>query len=120
MNKLIIAGSRDFTDYAKLCSEVDEFAEEQKLYLDDLMVISGTCRGADKLGEQWAFSHEIPVELFPANWNKFGKSAGYIRNEAMAKYSTHCIVFIKNHSKGSQHMIDLAKKYGLILKVVEV
>ncbi len=63
--------------------------------------------------------NNIKIIEFPADWEKFGKKAGYIRNEEMAKYSDSCIVFWDGKSKGTKHMIELAKKYNLNLKIVK-
>lgn len=53
-----------------------------------------------------------------ADWDIYGKSAGYIRNAEMAKYADACVVFWDGKSRGTKHMIDLAKKEGIGLKVV--
>ena len=99
MKKLIIAGSRSFNDYDKLKSEVMNFIVE----IDEIpIIISGTAKGADKLGERFAEEYELEVDLYPANWNEYGKRAGPIRNEEMAKNATHCIVFWDGKSSGSK------------------
>lgn len=54
----------------------------------------------------------------PADWNKYGKSAGYKRNEQMAIYADACLAFWDGKSKGTKHMIGLAKRHNLRLKVV--
>jgi len=112
--KVIIAGSRGFSDYELLKAELNILIHHKKVE----EVVSGTANGADKLGEKWAKEYSFNVKQFPADWNKFGKRAGYIRNEEMAKYATHCVVFWDGKSKGSKHMIDLAKKYNLITEVI--
>lgn len=118
MFRCIIAGSRDFDDYPLLQAEVCMFLDD----LDslDVEIISGCAKGADSLGERFASDWKLPVKKFPANWDKYGKRAGILRNCEMAKYATHCIVFIVNGSKGSSHMIQEAKKQGLTVKVVEI
>lgn len=111
--KLIIAGSRGFTSYETLKAKLKQLGLEDK----DLIVISGCARGADQLGEQWA--HEFKKELIkmPADWNRFGKSAGYKRNEQMALAATHLVAFWDGQSPGTKHMIDLAEKYSLLTNV---
>jgi len=104
--KVIIAGSRDVEDYAI----VEEAVTQSRFHITE--VVSGTARGADRLGELWAFQHSTPVKRFPADWSK-GKSAGYLRNAEMADYGEALIAIHLNHSKGTQHMIDLATKKGL-------
>jgi hypothetical protein len=91
----------------------------KNLSLEDIEIVSGKAKGADTLGELYANENNIKIIEFPADWEKFGKKAGYIRNEEMAKYSDSCIVFWDGKSKGTKHMIELAKKYNLNLKIVK-
>jgi hypothetical protein len=114
MFKLIIAGSREFDNYPLLKEKVDFLL---KNVTEDIEIVSGTARGADTLGEKYARENNFQVKLFPADWNKHGKSAGFIRNEEMAKYANACVVFWMNNSKGTKHMIDLSQKYNLKLRI---
>jgi hypothetical protein len=81
-------------------------------------IISGTAKGADKLGERWAHSKGISIKRFPADWDKFGKSAGYKRNAEMAKYGDSLVIFWDGVSRGTKHMKELATKYGLKVKII--
>ena len=114
--KIIIAGSRCFNDYNLLKNKCDYLLSNTNK--NTIEIVSGTCNGTDKLGEKYAKENNLKLTLFPADWNSFGKSAGYIRNEEMAKYSDALIVFWDGKSKGTNHMIDLAKKYSLIVKTI--
>lgn len=114
--KLIIAGSRVFGNYKLLSEHLDDICSRY----DITEIVSGTAAGADSLGELYAKDHNIPVKQFPADWNKYGRSAGYRRNEQMAKYADACICFSVNNSKGTEHMISLAKKNKLRLRVVRI
>jgi len=105
--KAIIAGSRSarkcHVDAAiAACEWRDEINE----------VVSGCAQGADKYGESWAESLNIPISRFPPNWAN-GKSAGIIRNLAMAAYSDALIAVWDGNSRGTQHMITAAKARGL-------
>lgn len=111
--KVIIAGSRDFNDYEKLKEVCDYMLSRQT----DVEIVSGAARGADILGEQYAKEKGHSLKQFPAEWDKFGKRAGYLRNEDMAKYSDALIAFWDGKSKGTEHMINLAKKHNLKVKV---
>lgn len=114
--RLIIAGSRDFNDY-KLLVETLEAEGFNKSTVAE--VVSGRAHGADALGEKWAISLGIPIKRMPADWDSYGKRAGYIRNSEMAEYANACIVFWNGSSKGTKHMIDVAKrKQGMLLVVV--
>lgn len=111
--KVIIAGSRSFNDYSFLCLKCDKALSSQT----EIEIVSGTANGADKLGEKYAEEKKYPIKRFPADWDKYGKSAGYKRNEEMAKYADALICFFDGKSKGSQSMINLATKYKLKTKV---
>lgn len=112
--KVIVAGSRTFNDYPKLKKKLDSILRNQK----DVTIISGTALGADRLGERYALENYHKLEQFPAMWDLFGKKAGYMRNEEMAKNADSCIIFWDGKSKGTKHMIDIAKKYNLNLRII--
>ena len=80
--------------------------------------ISGTTKGADRLGEEWGRDRGYPVERYPADWEAYGKSAGYRRNEEMAEAADACVVFWDGSSPGAGHMILIAKEHGLPLRVI--
>lgn len=113
--KIIIAGSRDFLDYRFLKSKLDFLLSksgDQKI-----TVISGMARGADSLGIKYASEKGFDAIKIPANWDLYGKRAGYLRNVEMAKIASHCVIFCLNESKGSIHMQNIAKQYNLGLRV---
>ena len=114
--KLIIAGGRDFSDYGLLKSSVDRIIP---IGANGVEIVSGCARGADALGELYAKENSVPVKKFPADWDKHGKSAGYIRNAQMAEYATHCICFWDGESKGTKMMIELAKKKGIRCDIIK-
>lgn len=118
MTNIIIAGTRTFNEYPLLDVAVKNFIVENKIKRP-VSIVCGMAQGADLLGKKFAENYNIPVIEMPADWETFGKSAGYIRNKEMAKISRYCICFWDKKSKGTKHMIDLAKEYNLILKVVE-
>jgi len=114
MFKVIIAGGRDFDDYDLVKSKLDNLLVNR----DPVEIVSGTARGADKLGERYAYKTNLPVARFPANWQLYGKSAGYKRNAQMADYADALVAFWDGKSRGTKHMIDLAKSAGLQVRVV--
>lgn len=89
---------------------------------ENLEIISGVANGADKLGERFAEEYNLKIKKFPANWDLYGKSAGYKRNEQMALYAKEdngvLIAFWDGESKGTVHMIKLARKYDLTTIVI--
>lgn len=113
--RLIIAGTRTFNDWELLKRSVDYNLMNTN---EAIEIVSGSASGADKLGEKYAFTRGLPCIKFPAQWNEFGKQAGFIRNQKMAKYATHCIVFWDGRSIGTQIMIRLAKENNLPTKII--
>lgn len=108
--RLIIAGGRAY-----------QLTETDIALLDELRlsrfvapieeVVSGMAHGADKCGEDWARSHNIPVKHFPADWKTHGKAAGPIRNKQMAEYADAVALF--PGGRGTQNMYEEAKRAGL-------
>jgi len=115
--KLIIAGSRTFDNALLMKIKLRTFLEDKAVMLPEY-VLSGQAHGADTLGEEWAKLRGIEVRHYPAHWNKYGKSAGYRRNEEMAKKATHLIAFHDGVSRGTRHMIDIARRQELAVEVV--
>lgn len=113
--RLIVAGSRDFNNYAVMSMWLHKIEQKHP----NLIIISGTARGADKLGERWANDNDVPVERYPADWENYGKSAGYIRNSEMADVADAVIVFWDGNSNGTRNMIKIAQQKGLPIKVVQ-
>ena len=125
--KVIIAGSRTFTNYDLLKASLAGLSITE--------VVSGTARGADKLGERYAKENNIPIKPFPAEWdnlniepciikiNMYGKKynslAGKNRNTDMAKYADSCVVFWDGKSPGTADMIEKAKDHKLNLKIIK-
>lgn len=125
--RVIIAGSREFNDYYKLATSVLSIIQLLKYKGYDtsginMEIISGTANGADKLGERFAEEFHLKVVKFPADWS-IGRQAGYIRNAEMAKYAKEdnglLIAYWDGKSKGTKHMIHLARKQGLMVEIVE-
>jgi hypothetical protein len=101
---IAIVGSRTFND-------VDSFNE----MLDFISmgrcsgIVSGGAKGADALGKDWASLHEVPYYEFPAEWDKFGKSAGFKRNQLIVNKADVIVAFWDGKSKGTAHTLNLAK-----------
>jgi hypothetical protein len=119
--KLIIAGSRNFNDYDTLDKETTRFIEFICNEFDKKVdtIISGGAKGADTLGERYAKEHKLNILKMPAEWDKYGKSAGYKRNVSMAKEAEAVICFWDGQSKGTKHMIDIGQEHNLIVRVIK-
>lgn len=111
--KTIIAGSRTLYDPALVERAVQESG------FDITVVVCGMARGIDTMGREWADCHGIPVKKFPADWDRYGKRAGYLRNEQMAEYAD-ALIAITTGSPGTKHMIDIARRKGLAVYVLHV
>lgn len=105
--KTIIAGSREITDYRQVLDAVKQCDWQITT------VICGMARGVDTLGEQYAKENSIPVEYFPADWKTHGKSAGYLRNVEMAQNAEALIAIWDGKSRGTMHMINIARDHNL-------
>ena len=106
--KIVIAGSRTITDM-KVLIKVLSLCGYKITEQDE--IVSGGARGVDTLGEIYAKQAGIKVTIFKPDWDKYGKSAGVIRNYEMAKYCDKAIV-IHNGSKGSLNMIGNLIKFN--------
>ena len=114
--KVIIAGSREFPipfNLDLVVTTVNDALDCLGIKIEDVEEVSGTARGADRMGEEWARLHKVPVKKFPADWDTHGKSAGHIRNAEMAEYGDVLIAYWDGKSRGTKGMIDLATKKGL-------
>tara|TARA_B100001250_G_scaffold200338_1_gene171782 strand:+ start:6348 stop:6827 length:480 start_codon:yes stop_codon:yes gene_type:complete len=133
--KLIIAGTRLFPDYFDHEQTAFELLRDKT---DDLLVnkfethniefVSGCATGADRLGERYAHELQdtihpaeksvISLKQFPADWNKYGNSAGYKRNEEMGKYADALLAYWDGASRGTMHMINIMRELNKPVRVV--
>ena len=104
--KYIIAGGRDFNNRSVLYKVLNENRYSKNI----TEIVSGCARGADFLGIEWADVYGLRITRFPAEWDKYGKSAGFIRNADMGVYADAAIIFWDGESKGTKHMIQTMKK----------
>jgi hypothetical protein len=102
--KVIVAGSRSITDYfeVKLAILLSGFEITE--------VFSGDARGVDKLGEMWAKDSKIPIQKFPADWERYGRAAGFRRNRQMARAADALIAIWDGSSRGTADMIRQMEK----------
>ena len=112
---MIIAGGRDFNNYAGLSATMDKLLKNIN---DDIEVVCGMAKGADRLGEQYAKENSYRVIYMPADWDADGKAAGYKRNIRMAEYANALVAFWDGQSSGTKHMIETAQKMRLDVRVV--
>lgn len=106
---VIIAGSRTFDDY-ELLKEKCLYYLKGKMETHIVGIFSGAAKGADELGLKFAKEMGLQYMVFPANWEKDGKSAGFIRNQTMAGFADALIAFWDGKSVGTEHMIGIMNK----------
>jgi hypothetical protein len=111
--KLIIAGSRTFTDYQRLCQVL---APERPRITQ---VLTGGARGADALGKRWAWSKQVPWKGFKTDWERFGKAAGVQRNHQLAQAGDVLVAFGDGQSPGTAHLIQCMRALGKPVVVVQ-
>lgn len=116
----LIAGGRDFRDRTWMTDHVGYVTTVDAQAGRETVVVEGGARGADSLARLVAteFGHQV-VE-FEAEWDRYGKSAGYRRNEQMARFLKHCqrkghtvSVVLFPGGRGTEHMREIAKSFGL-------
>lgn len=119
---VIVAGSRTFDDKDVLYRVLDHILSNYKS--EDITIIEGKAKGADRLAGEYARDRGIALIEIPAEWDKYGKSAGYIRNKAMhdklAEWNKRgCVCFWDGTSRGTAHNFDLAKENNEALVVYD-
>lgn len=107
--RLIIAGSRSITDIEHV-QQVMRFAVSAGCCL--IEVVSGCAPGVDQLGEQWAAQNGIPVRQFPADWARYPRRAGRMRNAEMANYADALVAIWDGASSGTRHMVQTMQALG--------
>jgi len=122
--RIIICGGRHFKDYERLESTMNEVMNKIAPWRDVVEIVSGHCEGADQLGELYAKNHGLPCKVIPAQWEKFGKSAGPIRNSEMVKYAAEAempvvVAFRSPRTKGTNDTVKKATKQGIKVFVVD-
>lgn len=117
----LVAGSRTITDYNYVKETLDYFLQNKS----EITIISGGARGVDSLAERYARERNYGLKIFPADWDRYGKQAGYIRNDEMHKYISQfsdrgIVAFWDGKSKGTAHNFGLATKYDTPIKIVRM
>ena len=117
--RVVVAGCRNFNEYEKAKKYINICISKIKTKYE-LIFLSGGCRGADSLGERYAKENGYKIERHPADWIKFGKSAGPKRNREMAEAADFVICFWDNKSRGTKSMVEHTKKLNKPLKIIDI
>lgn len=122
--RVLVCGGRDYKDYDKFNKFMFDFCEDRGLHEDEykmpngITIIHGAAKGADSLADQWAVVNWVPFEEYPADWEKYGRSAGHIRNQQMLDEGKPDVVIAFPGGRGTANMIERARKAGV--EVIEV
>ena len=100
-----VVGSRNFTDYRLMKEVLDKHFIGQ--------IVSGGADGADSLAALYAKETNIPLLEFFPQWDKYKRSAPFVRNKQIVRASDVIIAFWGGNSRGTKHSLDYAKKIGI-------
>jgi hypothetical protein len=115
--KLIVAGGRSFVNRQLMDESINQtIAELPDQY--SVSIVSGMAKGADQLGHEWALQNKCKVYKYYADWDTYGKRAGYLRNQQMCDVADGLLAFWDGISKGTLHMITIARNKGIYVRVV--
>lgn len=112
MMKIIIAGSRNIQNKKLIFETLDKYKDKIT------EVVCGEATGVDIIGKEWGLKNNIPIKSFPAEWDKYGRMAGPIRNMDMGDYADYLIAFWDGQSVGTKHMFTYMQQIGKHGKVV--
>lgn len=126
MIRILITGSRDWpltditTVYTVMSKTITDYVlqgETQKT----ITIVHGACpKGVDAMADLFARSWGMNIERHPANWDLYGKKAGPIRNKEMVELGVDiCLAFVYNKSSGASHAVELCRKKGVPLILLE-
>lgn len=117
--RLLVCGGRKFGLHSDGTENTDQswlIYDTLQNYLEcypELIIIQGGARGADRFAKRWAeFSNVLCLE-FPAEWSKYGRAAGHIRNTKMLDEGQPDLVLAFPGGSGTANMVSQAKKYGI-------
>ena len=114
--RILVTGSRDWTNETAVWNALDNADwEAWQETPGDITLVHGACpSGADAIADHWAKVHCVFTERHPAEWQKYGKRAGFRRNAEMVELGADlCLAFIRDGSRGATHTADLAEKAGI-------
>jgi len=116
--RLIVAGSRGYTDKARAFEILDKVAADYANHGLLIEIVSGLAKGPDLFGLEWAQANDFTVHEFPADWNKYGRRAGFIRNKQMAEFGDALLALWDGKSRGTKMMIELAYEHDLGVAII--
>lgn len=110
--RILVTGGRSFKD-AALVRDVLGYYNVRAGRDEEMTLIEGGANGADTLARQVATVLGWKVETYPADWKKYGRAAGPMRNERMLEFGKPDLVVAFEGGIGTANMVQLALKAGL-------
>lgn len=115
---VIVAGSRSIDQYDAVAHCIEDVLGTVELR-EDYHILTGTADGVDTLAEEWAVENDVPFTRYPADWDRYGKGAGPMRNQEMAEDADVLIAVWDGASAGTENMIDCALREKLEVHVYQ-
>jgi hypothetical protein len=112
--KLAVVGSRSFQDKKRLFRVLDQINKVKKISL----IVSGGALGADSLSEEWAKDHQVEFLMFKPEWQKYGKRAGFLRNQLIVEHADAVVAFWDGQSRGTKHSMNLTNEANKPLLII--
>ncbi len=114
MTRVVVSGSRCGWAQSTVWAHLDIL-----IGIDpEVTLVVGGAVGVDIYAENWAIARGVPVEVHKADWKKYGRAAGPIRNREMIITCDRVIAFWNGTSTGTAHAVDTAKKLGKPCKLI--
>lgn len=117
--RVLVCGDRNWYDQALIDTALDALHASSKGPIS--VIIEGEARGADKMGRSWAERRNVLCLPFPADWRRYGKAAGHVRNKQQFDEGKPDLVLAFHDdiagSKGTKHMVNYAKSQGCLTQI---
>lgn len=107
--RVLVCGGRDYNTVGDAHKILNALCQLRQF----TCVIHGAAPGADTIAANWAKHNGIPVEAYPADWNKWGARAGPMRNAQMLREGRPDLVVAFAGGRGTANMIHQAEKAGV-------
>ena len=116
MKRIVIGGYRNFNNYEIFKNFVDLCVGQET----GITILSGHCKGTDLMAERYAKEKGFALEIYPADWKKYGKAAGPIRNRQMVENADTVIAFVSKTASGTKNLIENAKRLNKELFIKDI
>jgi len=120
--RVLVTGSRTWTDEQAIRTALAAVIWPHGP--ENVVIVHGACPvGADAIADRiaTAWGGGLTVERHPADWERYGRAAGFRRNaEMVALDADVCLAFIRGGSRGASHCARLAGAAGIPVRRFEV